>query len=117
MNTYIVSFTDEDAMPVQAYIQACTESEAIDQAKEKLYPDFEELNFVSIIQVQPVDLSLVMTAGEADTKWGLGHGTIRKACNEGRFAPDEMRKSQGTWLVTVAGMQRVYGLRPKLKGE
>lgn len=56
-----------------------------------------------------------MTAAEADERWRLGKGTTRKACNEGRFAEQEARKSGGTWLVTMDGMTRLYGPRPEFK--
>jgi len=41
----------------------------------------------------------------------LGESTLRKAARCGRFTEDEIRKSEKTWLVTYAGMERLYGER------
>lgn len=57
-------------------------------------------------------LDLVYTAVEAAEIWGLGSSTVKRACQTGRFAPWEARKSGGIWLVTRAGMERVYGPKP-----
>ncbi len=56
-------------------------------------------------------LENVMTASEAARLWGKDASTVKKACQADKFTPDEVRKSGGTWLVTVAGMERVYGSR------
>lgn len=56
-----------------------------------------------------------MTAVEAGELWGLGTSTVKRACQTGRFLPWEARKSGGTWLVTTAGMERVYGKRGRDK--
>lgn len=112
MNTYIVSFTDKEGMPLQVEVSANTESEAIEQAKVIALAETDEIEFVSIIQVQPVDLDLIYTAVEAAEIWKLGSSTVKRACQTGRFAPWEARKSAGTWLVTRAGMERVYGPKP-----
>ncbi|WP_198003911.1 helix-turn-helix domain-containing protein [Thermosinus carboxydivorans] len=63
-------------------------------------------------------LKEVLTVPEAAELWGLDPSTIKKAIlgQRGyppRFAPDEVRKSAGTWLVTRAAMKRVYGPQPK----
>ncbi len=60
----------------------------------------------------------VMTTSEAAERWGLSVETVKKSCqgqkgNPPRFQPDEFRKSAGTWLVTRAGMERLYG-RPEI---
>ncbi len=59
----------------------------------------------------------VMTAKEAAT-CRIVIGAIRQACSgykksPPRFTTVEARKSAGTWLVTRAGMERLYGLEPK----
>lgn len=56
----------------------------------------------------------VMTATEAADRWGVGAATVNHACagQHGyppRFTDEECRKSKGTWLVTKAGMERLYG--------
>ncbi len=56
----------------------------------------------------------VMTTAEAATRWGLSIETVKKSCQgqkgkPPRFNPDEFRKSASTWLVTRAGMERLYG--------
>lgn len=56
----------------------------------------------------------VMTAAEAAERWGLSSTTVKQACSgqkntPPRFTEDECRKSKGTWLVTRAGMERLYG--------
>jgi len=56
----------------------------------------------------------VMTFPEACKRWNLGESTLRKAARSGRFTEDEARKSEKTWLVTYAGMERLYGKEPKL---
>lgn len=50
-----------------------------------------------------------MAATEAATLWGLEASTVKRACQQGRMPA---RKSGGTWLVTKAGMERVYGPQP-----
>lgn len=54
-------------------------------------------------------LKNVMTFPEACKRWGLGESTLRKAALNGRFSENEVRKSEKTWLVTYAGMVRLYG--------
>ncbi len=56
----------------------------------------------------------VMTATEAAEKWGLAKVTVRQACSgyakaAPRFTKEEARQSGSTWLVTVEGMNRVFG--------
>ena len=51
----------------------------------------------------------VMTFPEACKRWNLGESTLRKAALNGRFLENEVRKSGKTWLVTYAGMERLYG--------
>jgi len=54
----------------------------------------------------------ILTAAEAARLWDLDSSTVKKACQQGRFKPEEARKSGKNWLVTVEGMRRVYGDRP-----
>ncbi len=54
-------------------------------------------------------LENVMTFPEACKRWNLGESTLRKAAFSGRFTENELRKSGKTWLVTYAGMKRLYG--------
>lgn len=56
----------------------------------------------------------VMTTTEAAKRWGVAIVTIKKACvgQKGlpsRFKEGEFRKSGHAWLVTKAGMERLYG--------
>ncbi len=55
----------------------------------------------------------ILTAPEAAKMWGLEESTVKKACQQGRFYPHEARKTGKVWLVTRAGMERVYG-KPKV---
>jgi hypothetical protein len=56
-----------------------------------------------------MNLTNIFTASEAARLWQLDESTVKKACQQGRFTEDEARKSGGTWMVTRAGMERVYG--------
>lgn len=51
----------------------------------------------------------VMTTQEASGLYGRTAHTIKQACESGRLTPDECRKSGKMWLVTKAGMERLYG--------
>lgn len=59
-------------------------------------------------------LMQVMTAREAEKRWGLQPGTIRNSCTRGplkKYIIDgHIRKSAGTWLVTKEVMEEVYGI-------
>lgn len=62
-------------------------------------------------------LNEVMTATEAANRWHMASITIRQACTgykkaDARFTTDEARRSGATWLVTKAGMTRVFGPEP-----
>lgn len=63
-------------------------------------------------------LQSVMTATEAAARWGKSSITIRQACTgykkaAPRFTENEARRSGSTWLITVAGMSRVFGAEPE----
>ena len=55
----------------------------------------------------------VLTAKEAEKKWGLNVGTITQSCIRGKLKSyireGHVRKSAGTWLVTEEIMKEVYG--------
>ena len=56
----------------------------------------------------------IMTAKEAAERWGVAPITICQTCSgykksPPRFTETEARKSGGTWLVTRAAMERLYG--------
>ena len=56
----------------------------------------------------------VLTASEAAKMYGLDESTLRRACTgqkgyPPRFTDEECRKSGRIWLITRAGMERVYG--------
>ena len=62
-------------------------------------------------------LNEVMTVAEAAERWGKASITVRQACTgykkaPPRFREDEARQSGATWLITVAGMTRVFGPEP-----
>lgn len=62
-------------------------------------------------------LAAVMTATEAAERWNVAKVTVRQACSgykksPPRFTQEETRQSGSTWLVTVAGMTRVFGDEP-----
>ena len=58
-------------------------------------------------------LEEVFTATEAAELWGLDASTVKRSCWQGRFKQHEARKAGGTWLVTRAGMERLYGPQPE----
>ncbi len=62
-------------------------------------------------------LDEVMTAAEAAELWGKAPITVQQACSgykkaPPRFLPTEARKAGRIWLVTRAGMERLYGPQP-----
>ena len=60
-----------------------------------------------------MDLKEVYTFAEASELWGLSESTLRRAQHGGRFKEGETKKSGGTWLVTRAAMERLYGENDK----
>ena len=59
-------------------------------------------------------LDEVMTISEASERYGVPVTTIKSACagqkgNPSAFTEYECRKSGKTWLITKAGMDRLYG--------
>lgn len=63
--------------------------------------------------IEAVGLQQVMTAAEAEERWGLRPGTVRASCLRGPLrkyiAKGLVRKSSGTWLVTAQAMEETYG--------
>lgn len=63
-----------------------------------------------------MELEDVMTTLEAGELWGVTPNSLKQNC-QGRvkngFKEGEFRKSGRTWLVTRAGMERLYGVIPK----
>lgn len=59
-------------------------------------------------------LQEVMTASEAAVLWGKAPITVQQACkgyakSKPRFLLTEARKAGRIWLVTRAGMERLFG--------
>lgn len=57
------------------------------------------------------DLTLddVLSLSEAAKLWGLSTGAaIRNAIDKDKFYESEVRKADNVWLITYAGMQRVF---------
>lgn len=65
------------------------------------------------------DFNDIMTTAEAGERWGIAQDTVKQLCTaaQGRpprlIAGKEFRKSGRTWLVTRAGMERLYGEEKK----
>lgn len=60
----------------------------------------------------------VMTTQEAGERWHVPADSIKQCClgryANKQFTTEESRKSGKSWLVTVAGMTRLYGEEPKM---
>jgi hypothetical protein len=73
-------------------------------------------DFVGGIDRESVSLDLenplweVVTTKEAAQEWGVADATIRQYILEGKFRPDEVRKSGGTWLIKRGALWRVFGV-------
>lgn len=83
-------------------------------------PDYHSISNFSHCSVENTGgvlmnpLDEVMSVTEAAERWGLKPVTVRLACTgysraKPRFTDKEARKSGSTWLITRAGMERVYG--------
>ncbi|MBS6627267.1 MAG: hypothetical protein KH274_07335 [Veillonella sp. oral taxon 780] len=59
----------------------------------------------------------VMTTQEAGERWGIPADSIKQCCLKRyankQFTDEECRKSGKSWLVTVAGMSRLYGVEKR----
>lgn len=64
-------------------------------------------------EIEAARLQQIMTATEAEERWGLQPGTVRASCLRGPLSryieKGLVRKSGGTWLVTVQAMEETYG--------
>jgi len=74
------------------------------------------------LQASPDALQSVLTSKEASERWHLSTATILHACAgyskaAPKFTAQEARRSGSTWLITVAGMGRVFGPEPKEEEE
>lgn len=59
---------------------------------------------------QCLDFSDIFTAAQAARLWGLDESTVKKACEQKRLIyGEECKKSGRPWIVTRAGMERLYG--------
>ena len=66
------------------------------------------------------NIEKVMSITEASKRWGIAKNKIYTACAGNKanpsvkilFTSDEMRQSGGVWLVTIKGMERVFGPEP-----
>jgi len=84
--------------------------------KEIAELDFEEFTNEDLNEMFHLYLSkanaeyYIMSASEAEEKWGLKPGTVRASCTRGKLKDHKgVRKSGNTWLVTVSAMNEVYG--------
>lgn len=50
----------------------------------------------------------VLTFAEATELYNLSKATLRKSYEYGRFKEQEIKKSGGTWLVTISAVERLY---------
>ena len=63
-----------------------------------------------------MELDDVMTTLEAGERWGVTPNALQQNCRgrvKNGFRSEEFRKSGQTWLVTRAGMERLYGKKKK----
>ena len=78
-----------------------------DIAFREAWPEFEEARLAAKA------FGKVLTAVEAAELYGKEESTVKKACQVGRFHAHEARKTGKVWLVTRAGMERLYGPQPE----
>ena len=64
---------------------------------------FEELKWPETV------VQWVMTAEEAEEKYGLPSKKARNDCKNNLFSPGEARKSGPAWLITTEAADRMYG--------
>lgn len=56
----------------------------------------------------------LMSFKEATDLWGLNESTLRKAVSYGKFEEGiDIKKFGKQWIITIAAMEREYGLAPK----
>ena len=54
-------------------------------------------------------LDSVLSLQEAAEMYGKDDSTLRKAIADGRFSPNEFRKTGRNYIITKVGLERVYG--------
>ena len=54
-------------------------------------------------------LDSVLSLQEAAELYGKDDSTLRKAIADGRFSPNEYRKTGRNYIITKEGLERVYG--------
>ena len=54
-------------------------------------------------------LDSVLSLQEAAELYSKDDSTLRKAIADGRFSPNEFRKTGRNYIITKAGLERVYG--------
>ena len=54
-------------------------------------------------------LDSVLSLQEAAKLYGKDDSTLRKAIADGRFSPNEYRKTGRNYIITKEGLERVYG--------
>lgn len=94
-----------------------TYSEKVEELKpsEKEFDIIGGYNFYEAFVTAAKEFTAVrwMTAAEAEKRWGLPDGAVRKGCTSGRLREyvekGLARKSGGTWIVSDIAMQEVYG--------
>ncbi|SER69305.1 hypothetical protein SAMN04487944_10877 [Gracilibacillus ureilyticus] len=71
---------------------------------------------VPFTPINQMSLEHVLSIKEAAEIWNLSDGNIiRKAIDRGNFQEGEVRKSGSTWLISYAGMQRMYEAVPETR--
>ena len=55
------------------------------------------------------ELDSVLSLQEAAEMYSKDDSTLRKAIADGRFSPNEFRKTGRNYIITKAGLERVYG--------
>lgn len=109
----------------QHQLRAYDEEWAVIQAFARLvkHGEMKECSdFVKRMEVQKIKIiDEVMTTAEAAERWGISAITVKQACSGQKGLPprfkecEEFRKSGRTWLITKAGMERLYG--PEKEGK
>lgn len=54
-------------------------------------------------------LDMVLSLQEAAELYGKDDSTLRKAIADGRFSPNEYRKTGRNYIITKSALERVYG--------
>ncbi|MCI5836220.1 MAG: helix-turn-helix domain-containing protein [Veillonellaceae bacterium] len=68
-------------------------------------------------------LNNVFSTAEAAERWGMHADSVKQLCTGAQGRPprllvgEECKKSGGVWLVTRAGMERLYGKEQSKRNE